>query len=65
VEVSHWTTRTERIEAVAWAVKTFLVEIKPRRRPSEDEIVLAAITVILVALVTIMALAAAAVLTMG
>jgi hypothetical protein len=41
------------------------VEIKPRRRPSEDAIVLAAITVILVALVAIIALAAAAVVTMG
>jgi hypothetical protein len=64
-EVSHRTTTAARIEAIAWRVKAFLVEIKPRRRPSEDEIVLAAITVILVALGAIIALAAAAVLTMG
>jgi hypothetical protein len=63
--VSRRTTTAARIEAIAWGVKTVLVEIKPRRRPSEDEIVLAAITVILVALGTIIALAAAAVLTMG
>lgn len=37
----------------------------PRWRPSEDEIVRAAITVILVALGTIIALAAMAILTMG
>jgi hypothetical protein len=37
----------------------------PRRQPSEDEIVFAAVTVILVALVTIIALAAVALLTMG
>jgi hypothetical protein len=40
-------------------------EIEPRRRPSENAIELAAMTVILVALAAIIALAAAAVLTMG
>ena len=64
-EVSHRTTTAAKIGATAWGVKTVLVEIKLRRRPSEEEIVLAAITVILVALVAIIALAAAAVLTMG
>jgi hypothetical protein len=54
-----------RTEAIAWGAETVPVEIKPRWRPSEDEIVLAAITVILVALVAIIALAAAAILTMG
>jgi hypothetical protein len=63
-EVSHRTPTAARIGAIAWGVKTVLVEIKPRRRPSEDEIVLAAITVILVSLVAIIALAAAAVITM-
>jgi hypothetical protein len=64
-EVSHRTTTAARIEAIAWGVKTVLVEIKAQRRPTEDEIVLAAITVTLVALVAIIALAAAAILTMG
>jgi hypothetical protein len=47
------------------AAKTVSLEIKPRRRPSENAIELAATTVILVALTAIIALAAAAVLTMG
>jgi hypothetical protein len=64
-EISHRTTVAARTEAIASGAETVLVEIKPRWRPSEDEIVLAAITVILVALVAIIALAAAAVLTMG
>ncbi len=64
-EVSHRTTAAARTEAIAWGPETVPVEIKPRWRPSEDEIVLAAITVVLVALVAIIALAAAAVLTMG
>ncbi len=50
-----------RTKALAWRVET----VVPRWRPSEDEIVRAAITVILVALGTIMALAAMAILTMG
>jgi hypothetical protein len=54
-----------RTEAIAWDAETVLVEIKPRRRPSEDEIVLAAIAVILASLMAIMAVAAAAILTMG
>jgi hypothetical protein len=45
--------------------ETVPVEIQPRWRPSEDAIVRGAIAVILVALVSIIALAAAAVLTMG
>jgi hypothetical protein len=63
-EMSHRTTAA-RTEAIAWGAESVPVEIKPRWRPSEDEIVLAAITVILVALVAIIALAAAAILTMG
>jgi hypothetical protein len=56
-----------RTEAIAFGAgaETPLVELKPRWRPSEDEIELAAITVILVSLVAIMALAAAAIVTMG
>jgi hypothetical protein len=45
--------------------ETAPVEITPRWPPSEDAIVRAAITVILVALVAIFALAAGAILTMG
>jgi hypothetical protein len=48
-------------KALAWRAEI----VMPRRRPSEDEIVRAAITVILVALGTIIALAATAILTMG
>jgi hypothetical protein len=56
-----------RTEAIAFGAgaETALGELKPRWRPSEDEIELAAITVIFVSLVAIMALAAAAILTMG
>ena len=65
-EISHRTTvMAARTEAIAFQAETGLVELKPRWRPSEDEIVLAAITVIFVSLVAIMALAAAAILTMG
>jgi hypothetical protein len=68
-EISHRTTvvAATRTEAIAFGAgaETALVELKPRWRPSEDEIVLAAITVIFVALVAIIALAAAAILTMG
>ncbi|MCA2245873.1 hypothetical protein JF781_26520 [Mycobacterium sp. WUMAC-067] len=44
---------------------TVRVESKPRPRLTEEEIVRAAITVIFVALVTVLGLAAAAILTMG
>lgn len=50
---------------MASVAETVVAEGKPRRQFSEDEILRAAITVILVALVTIMALAAAAILSMG
>lgn len=50
-----------KTKALARRVET----VMPRWRPSEDEIVRAAITVILVALGTIIALAAMAILTMG
>jgi hypothetical protein len=64
-ETSHRATGTARTEAIAWGAETVLVEIKPRWRPSEDEIVLAAITVILLSLMAIIAVGAAAILTMG
>jgi|SRR6516165_4584289 len=64
-EVSHSAIAAARTEPIVWRAETVLVETKSRWRPNEDEIVRAAITVILVALVTIIALAAAAVLTMG
>ncbi len=60
-EVRPGTALAVRPKALAWRVET----VVPRWRPSEDEIVRAAITVILVALGTIMALAAMAILTMG
>jgi hypothetical protein len=64
-ETCHGTTVVAaRTEAIAFGAGA-LVELKPRWRPSEDEIELAAITVIFVSLVAIMALAAAAILTMG
>ena len=47
-----------------WAEPAF-VEYKPPWRPSEEEIVRAAIAVIFLALLAIMALAAGAILTMG
>lgn len=53
--------QSTRTTALAWRVET----VVPRWRPSEDEIVRAAITVILVALGTIIALSAMAILTMG
>ncbi|MCV7090926.1 MULTISPECIES: hypothetical protein [Mycobacterium] len=59
--LSAGTAVATRGRALAWRVETAM----PRWRPSEDEIVRAAITVILVALGTIIALAAMAILTMG
>ncbi len=57
-EVSHRTTRAAaRTEAIAWGAETVPVEIKTRWRPSENAIVLAAITVVIAALVAIIALA--------
>ncbi|OBF56279.1 hypothetical protein A5787_02205 [Mycobacterium sp. 852002-50816_SCH5313054-b] len=60
-EVSPGTALAVRNQATTWPAET----VMPRWRPSEDEIVRAAITVILVALGTIIALAAMAILTMG
>jgi hypothetical protein len=53
------------IEAVACAAEAAPVAIKPRWRPSEDEIVSVAIAVVLLSLMAIIAVAAAAILTMG
>ena len=63
-EMSYTTTaaRTERID---WGAENVPLEIARRWPPSEDEIVRAAITVTLVALVTIIGIAVAAILTMG
>ncbi len=60
-EVRPGTALAVITEATTWRVET----VMPRWRPTEDEIVRAAITVILVALGTIIALAAMAILTMG
>jgi hypothetical protein len=64
-EISHTTSVAARSEAIACRAETVLVEIKPRWRPSEDEIVRAAITVLLLSLMAIIAVGAAAILTMG
>jgi hypothetical protein len=62
--MSHRITVAPRTEAIAGA-ETVLLEMKPRWRPSEDEIVRAAITLTLLSLMAIVAVAAAAILTMG
>jgi hypothetical protein len=64
-EISHGTTLPESSEVIAWGAETVLVEINPRWRPSEDEILRAAITVLLLSLMAIIAVGAAAILTMG
>ncbi|OBG28395.1 hypothetical protein A5764_25680 [Mycobacterium sp. 852002-51057_SCH5723018] len=64
-EITDRMTAVARTEAIASGAETVVVERKPRWQASEDEILRAAITVILVALGTLMALAAAAILTMG
>jgi len=63
-EMSHTTTFAARTEAADRGAEIVPVEVS-RWRPSEDEIERAAITVTLVALVAIICLAAAAILTMG
>lgn len=52
-------------EAFAARVKAGLFEFKPGWRPSEEEVARAAIVVIFFALMTIISLAAGAILTMG
>jgi hypothetical protein len=59
------TSAVARVNAVAWRGDTVLAELKPRWRTTEEEIVRAAITVILVALVAVIGVAAGAILTMG
>lgn len=54
-----------KAEEIWTRTKTSLLELKPRRRPTEEEVVRAAIAVILVALMAIIWLAAGAILTMG
>ncbi|MGD1171418.1 hypothetical protein ACKUVQ_21610 [Mycobacterium seoulense] len=54
-----------RLNGMPWGGDTVLAELKPRWRPTEEEIVHAAITVILVALVAVIGVAAVAILTMG
>ena len=53
------------INAIGCQGDTVLVEVEPRWRPTEEEIVRAAITAILFALITLIGLAAGAILTMG
>ncbi|OJZ74687.1 hypothetical protein BRW65_08245 [Mycobacterium paraffinicum] len=54
-----------KVNAIAWQGETVLAGPKPRWRPTEEEIVRAAITVILVALAVVIGVAAVAILTMG
>ncbi|BBZ69851.1 hypothetical protein [Mycobacterium paraseoulense] len=53
------------VNGSAWRGHTVPAELKPRWRPTEEEIVRAAITVILVALAAVIGVAAVAILTMG
>jgi hypothetical protein len=54
-----------RVNAMVWLGDTVRVELTPRWRLTEEEIVRAAITVILVALVAVIGIAVGAILTMG
>ncbi len=54
-----------KLNALAGPSDTVLTELKPRRRLTEQDIVRAAITVIYVALVAVIGVAAGAILTMG
>lgn len=54
-----------KVNAIGRPRDTVRVESKPRPRLTEEEIVRAAITVILVSLVTVIGIAAGAILTMG
>jgi hypothetical protein len=54
-----------KMNAVACRGDTVLVESRPRWRLTEEEILRAAITVILVALVAVIGVAAGSILTMG
>ncbi|OBH21370.1 hypothetical protein [Mycobacterium sp. E3247] len=59
------TLAVARVNAFACRGETVLAELKPRWRATEEEILRAAITVILVALVAVIGVAAGAILTMG
>jgi hypothetical protein len=54
-----------RVNGIAFSGETVLREVKPRWQVTEEEVVRAAITVILVALATVIGVAAGAILTMG
>ncbi|BCZ24232.1 hypothetical protein MYSE111917_05575 [Mycobacterium senriense] len=54
-----------KLNAMACRGDTILAELKPRWRLTEEEIVRAAITVILVALLAVIGVATGAILTMG
>lgn len=60
-----FTLAVARVNGIAWRGDTVLAELKPRWRATEEEIVRAAIAVILVALVAVIGVAAGAILTMG
>ncbi|OBH29211.1 hypothetical protein A5692_01945 [Mycobacterium sp. E342] len=59
------TSAVARINAIACRGDIVLADLRPRWRLTEEEIVRAAITVILVALVAVIGVAAGAILTMG
>lgn len=54
-----------KVNAIGRLGDTVRVELKPHPKLTEEEIVRAAITVILVSLVTVIGIAAGAILTMG
>lgn len=54
-----------RMNALPWLGDTVPAEMRSRWRPTEEEVVRAAITVILVALVAVISVAAGAILTMS
>lgn len=68
-DAAHWhedvTSAIARVDAADCREDTVLAELKPRWRLTEEEIVRAAITVILVALVAVIGIAVGAILTMG
>lgn len=64
-EHDDFTSAVASINAIGRRGDTLLVETRPWWRPTEEEIVRAAITLILISLMTLIGLAAGAILTMG
>ncbi|OBK15899.1 hypothetical protein [Mycobacterium asiaticum] len=64
-EYDDFTSAVASINAIGGRRDDVVVEFKPWWRPTEEEIVRAAITAILISLVALIGLAACAILTMG